>query len=185
MGSVGNINGFQNYWVLAAVSFGLNGNILDTNLINLIVVLGVLIHFGKGVSINLLENRKRTIPDTIRNAEERYEEAIDKLEKAKIRLKEAGLKANEIRANGLLQMEREKQDLVNAADEDLKTFENDKNSTIRFEKRRAIQQVRRRISRLASERSLESLTSRSDNELHLRMIDYHIGLPGGMGDATD
>nr|AOV84692.1 ATP synthase CF0 subunit I [Actinostachys pennula] len=184
MGSIGNINDFQNYWILAA-SFGLNGNILDTNLINLIVVLGVLIHFGKGVLINLLENRERTIANTIRDAEERYEEAIDKLEKAKTRLQEAGLKANEIRANGLLQMEREKQDLVNAADEDLKTFENDKNSTIRFEEQRAIEQVRQQISRLASERSLESLNNHLDNELHLRMIDYHIGLLGGMGDTPN
>nr|YP_010451493.1 ATP synthase CF0 subunit I [Schizaea pusilla]UTV01466.1 ATP synthase CF0 subunit I [Schizaea pusilla] len=184
MGSVGNIDDFQNYWTLAA-SFGWNDNILDTNLINLIVVLGVLIHFGKGVSINLLENRKRTIPDTIHDAEERYEEAVDKLEKANTRLQEAGLKANGIRANGLLQMEREKQDLVNAADEDLKTFENDGDSTIRFEKRRAVEQVRRQIARLAPERSLKDLNSRLDNELHLRMIDYHIGLLGGMGNTTD
>nr|YP_010444938.1 ATP synthase CF0 subunit I [Schizaea poeppigiana]UTJ90378.1 ATP synthase CF0 subunit I [Schizaea poeppigiana] len=184
MGSIGNIGNFQNYWAIAA-SFGLNGNILDTNLINLIVVLGVLTHFGKGVSINLLDNRERTIPETIRDAEERYEEAIDKLEKAKIRLQEARLKASDIRANGLLQMERERQDLADAADEDSKTFENDKNSTIRFEKRRAIEQVRQQISRLASDRSLGSLNSLSGNELHLRMIDYHIGLPGGMGDVTN
>lgn len=36
------------YWPSAG-GFGLNTNILGTNLINLSVVLGVLIYFGKGV----------------------------------------------------------------------------------------------------------------------------------------
>lgn len=33
----------------SAEGFGLNTNILETNIINLSVVLGVLIYFGKGV----------------------------------------------------------------------------------------------------------------------------------------
>nr|YP_010463792.1 ATP synthase CF0 subunit I [Anemia phyllitidis]UUL71059.1 ATP synthase CF0 subunit I [Anemia phyllitidis] len=184
MRSLGNINPFSSYWTLAG-NFGLNSNILDINLINLILVLGVLLHFGKGVLINLLENREKTILNTIRDAEERYKEATDKLEKAKNRLRQAGLKADEIRVNGLSQMEREKRDLVNAADEDLKRLEESKNFTIRFEKQRAIEQVRQRVSRLASERALEGLNNRLDNELHLRMIDYHIGLLRAMEDIVD
>ena len=37
-----------NNWDLAE-SFGFNTNILETNLINLAVVIGVLVYFGKGV----------------------------------------------------------------------------------------------------------------------------------------
>ena len=35
-------------WILAN-NFGLNTNLLETNLINLAVVLGLLVYFGKGV----------------------------------------------------------------------------------------------------------------------------------------
>lgn len=42
-----------NSWNLGA-SFGLNTNLLETNLINLAVVIGVLIYFGKGVCANLI-----------------------------------------------------------------------------------------------------------------------------------
>lgn len=35
--------------VSLAESFGINTNILDTNLINLAIVIGVLFYFGKGV----------------------------------------------------------------------------------------------------------------------------------------
>nr|YP_010981883.1 ATP synthase CF0 subunit I [Lygodium merrillii]UYS92534.1 ATP synthase CF0 subunit I [Lygodium merrillii] len=168
-----------------ATSFGLNTNILDINLINLVLVLGILFYFGRGVLINLLENRERTIRNTIRDAEERYEEATEKLRRAKTRLQQAKQKADEIRVTGLTQMEREKRDLVDAADQDLEKLEESKNFTIRFEKQRAIEQVRQQVSRLASERAVENLTNRLDNELHLRMIDYHIGLLRAMENTAD
>jgi F-type H+-transporting ATPase subunit b len=36
-------------WAMAERSLGFNTNLLDTNLINLAVVIGVLVYFGKGV----------------------------------------------------------------------------------------------------------------------------------------
>nr|YP_010518243.1 ATP synthase CF0 subunit I [Dryopteris deparioides]UXN84574.1 ATP synthase CF0 subunit I [Dryopteris deparioides] len=175
MRSVSEIAAPLSDWTLAA-SIGLNTNILEINLINLILVLGILLYYGRGVLINFLENRERAILNTIQDAEERHREAFNKLQKARIRLQQAKVKADEIRINGLTQMDREQRDLVNAADEDLKGLEDSKNYAIRFEKQRAIEQVRQQVSRLASERALESLNSRLDNQLHLRMIDYHIGL---------
>nr|YP_009548998.1 ATP synthase CF0 subunit I [Calciphilopteris ludens]AYW15973.1 ATP synthase CF0 subunit I [Calciphilopteris ludens] len=175
MRSISEIVAPSSYWVPAG-SIGLNTNIFEINLINLILVLGILLYYGKGVLINLLENRERTISNTIRDAEERHTEAIEKLRRARIRLQQAEVKADEIRVSGLTQMDRERRDLVDAADDDLRGLEDSKNYAIRFEKQRAIEQVRQQVSRLASERALESLNSRLTNELHLRMIDYHIGL---------
>nr|YP_009943722.1 ATP synthase CF0 subunit I [Douinia plicata]QOD95555.1 ATP synthase CF0 subunit I [Douinia plicata] len=162
-------------WILAN-SFGLNTNLLETNLINLGVVLGLLVYFGKGVLSNLLKNRKLTILNTIRDAEERYKEATDKLKQATTRLQQAKIKADNIRINGLSQMDKEKKDLIDAADEDSKRLEDSKNATIRFEKQRAIEQVRQQVSRLALERALETLKNSLNSELHLRMIDHNIGL---------
>nr|QWW92932.1 ATP synthase CF0 subunit I [Delavayella serrata] len=163
------------FWTLAN-NFGLNTNLLETNLINLSVVIGLLVYFGKGSLSNLLKNRKLTILNTIRDAEERYKEATDKLNQAKTRLQQAKVKADNIRVNGLSQMDREKKDLIDAADEDSKRLEDSKNATIRFEKQRAIEQVRQQVSRLALERALETLKNSLNNELHLRMIDHNIGL---------
>nr|YP_009547717.1 ATP synthase CF0 subunit I [Leptochilus hemionitideus]AYW16765.1 ATP synthase CF0 subunit I [Leptochilus hemionitideus] len=184
MRSVSEIATPSSDWASAA-SIGLNTNILEINLINLILVLGILFYYGKGVLINFLDSRERTILNTIRDAEERYKEASNKLQKARIRLQQAKVKADEIRINGLTQMDREQQDLVDAADEDLRGLEDSKNYAIRFEKQRAIEQVRRQVSRLASERALETLTTRLDNQLHLRMIDYHIGLFRAMDSKSD
>nr|WIA68149.1 ATP synthase CF0 subunit I [Pellia epiphylla]WIA68235.1 ATP synthase CF0 subunit I [Pellia epiphylla]WIA68321.1 ATP synthase CF0 subunit I [Pellia epiphylla] len=174
----------SNSWTIAN-SFGLNTNLLETNLINLGVVPGLLVYFGKGVLSNLLKNRKLTIVDTIRDAEERYEEATDKLRQARVRLQQAEMKADDIRMNGLSQMEREKQDLIDAADGDSERLEDSKNATIRFEKQRAIEQVRQQVSCLALERALETLKNRLNSELHLRMIDYNIGLLKAMESTVE
>jgi F-type H+-transporting ATPase subunit b len=134
---------------------------------------------------NLLKNRKLTILNTIQDAEERYKEATDKLKQAKTRLQQAKIKADNIRINGLSQMDREKKDLIEAADEDSKRLEDSKNATIRFEKQRAIEQVRQQVSRLALERALEKLKNSLNSELHLRMIDHNIGLLRAMESTVE
>ena len=48
---------FLGHWSLAG-TFGFNTDILATNLINLIVVIGVLIFFGKGVCASCLFREK-------------------------------------------------------------------------------------------------------------------------------
>ena len=113
---------------------------------------------------------------TIRDAEERYQEAIEKLNQARTQLEQAKAKAEEIRVNGILQMEREKQELIKATDEEAKRLEETKNLTIRFAEQKAIVQIRQQISRLTVKRALEIINSRLNLDLHARMIDYHIGL---------
>lgn len=172
----------ETYWIISsntwdlAESFGFNTNIIETNLINLGVVIGVLVYFGKGVLTTILTNRKETILSTIRDAEERYQEAIEKLNQARTQLEQAKAKAEEIRVNGILQIEREKQELIKVADEDSKRLEEAKNLTIRFAEQKAIVQVRQQFSRLTVKRALEIINSRLNLDLHARMIDYHIGL---------
>uniref|UniRef100_I1Q5N3 ATP synthase CF0 subunit I n=1 Tax=Oryza glaberrima TaxID=4538 RepID=I1Q5N3_ORYGL len=103
---------FLAHWPSAG-SFGLNTDILATNLINLTVVVGVLIYFGKGVCNllslkDLLDNRKQRILSTIRNSEELRRGTIEQLEKARIRLQKVELEADEYRMNGYSEIEREK-----------------------------------------------------------------------------
>nr|YP_009547543.1 ATP synthase CF0 subunit I [Vaginularia trichoidea]AYW16060.1 ATP synthase CF0 subunit I [Vaginularia trichoidea] len=175
MRSISEIIAPSRQWTLAG-NIGLNTNILEINLINLILVLGILFYYGKGVLINLLENRERTISKTICDAEDRHKEATEKLRRARIRLQQAETKADEIRITGLTQMDRERRELVDAADNDLIGLEDSKNYAIRFEKQRAIEQVRQQVSRLASERAFENLNNRLTNELQHRMVNYQIGL---------
>nr|UEX91689.1 ATP synthase CF0 B subunit [Silene flos-cuculi] len=169
----------------SAESFGVNTDILATNLINLIVVIGVLIFFGKGVCGDLLDNRKQRILNTIRNSEELRERAIEQLEKARVRLRKIEIEADQFRVNGYSEIEREKMNLINSTYKTLEQLENYKNETIHFEQQRAINQVRQRVFQQALQGALGTLNSCLNNELHLRTITANIGMFGALNEKTD
>nr|YP_009652090.1 ATP synthase CF0 subunit I [Pandanus tectorius]YP_010160987.1 ATP synthase CF0 subunit I [Benstonea copelandii]YP_010621194.1 ATP synthase CF0 subunit I [Pandanus odorifer]QCZ36156.1 ATP synthase CF0 subunit I [Pandanus tectorius]QNQ14384.1 ATP synthase CF0 subunit I [Pandanus tectorius]QRH18494.1 ATP synthase CF0 subunit I [Benstonea copelandii]UZN43446.1 ATP synthase CF0 subunit I [Pandanus tectorius]WBF90491.1 ATP synthase CF0 subunit I [Pandanus odorifer] len=169
----------------SAGSFGFNTDILATNPINLSVVLGVLIYFGKGVLNDLLDNRKQRILSTIRNSEELRRGAVEQLERARARLRKVEIEADEYRMNGYSEIEREKVNLINAACDSLERLENYKNETLHFEQQRAINQVRQRIFQQALQGALGTLNSCLNSELHFRTISVNIGILRAMEEITD
>lgn len=169
----------------SAGSFGFNTDILATNLINLSVVLGLLIFFGKGVLSDLLDNRKQRILKTIRNSEELRRGAIEQLEKARARLRKVEMEADQFRVTGYSDIEREKSNLINSTYQTLEQFEIYKNETIRFEQQRASNQVRQRVFQQALKGALGTLTSSLNNELHLRTINANIGMFGTLTEIID
>nr|YP_009433177.1 ATP synthase CF0 subunit I [Pedicularis cheilanthifolia]ATD53120.1 ATP synthase CF0 subunit I [Pedicularis cheilanthifolia] len=171
------------YWPSAG-SFGLNTDILATNPINLSVVIGILVFFGKGLS-DLLDNRKQRILNTIRNSEELRGGAIEQLEKARVRLRKVEMEADQFRVNGYSEIEREKLNLINSTYKTLGQLENYKNETIQFEQQRAINQVRQRVFQQALQGALGTLNSCLNNELHLRTISANIGVLGVMKEITN
>nr|YP_010688440.1 ATP synthase CF0 subunit I [Daphniphyllum chartaceum]YP_010688788.1 ATP synthase CF0 subunit I [Daphniphyllum calycinum]YP_010689571.1 ATP synthase CF0 subunit I [Daphniphyllum longeracemosum]QKV44374.1 ATP synthase CF0 subunit I [Daphniphyllum macropodum]WBR73196.1 ATP synthase CF0 subunit I [Daphniphyllum chartaceum]WBR73544.1 ATP synthase CF0 subunit I [Daphniphyllum calycinum]WBR74762.1 ATP synthase CF0 subunit I [Daphniphyllum longeracemosum] len=175
---------YLGHWPSAG-SFGFNTDILATNPINLSVVLGVLIFFGKGVLSDLLDNRKQRILNTIRNSEELRGGAIEQLEKARARLRKVEMEADQFRVNGYSEIEREKLNLINSTYKTLEQLENYKNETIHFEQQRAINQVRQRVFQQALQGALGTLNSCLNNELHLRTISANIGMFGALKEITD
>nr|YP_011011486.1 ATP synthase CF0 subunit I [Phlomoides breviflora]WPW61832.1 ATP synthase CF0 subunit I [Phlomoides breviflora] len=169
----------------SAGSFGFNTDILATNPINLSVVIGVLIFFGKGVLSDLLDNRKQRILNTIRNSEELRGGAIEQMEKARARLRKVEMEADQFRVNGYSEIEQEKLNLINSTYKTLEQLENYKNETIRFEQQRAINQVRQRVFQQALQGAIGTLNSCLNNELHLRTISANIGMLGAMKEITD
>nr|YP_010856110.1 ATP synthase CF0 subunit I [Phoenix acaulis]YP_010856195.1 ATP synthase CF0 subunit I [Phoenix loureiroi]YP_010856365.1 ATP synthase CF0 subunit I [Phoenix reclinata]YP_010856450.1 ATP synthase CF0 subunit I [Phoenix rupicola]YP_010856535.1 ATP synthase CF0 subunit I [Phoenix theophrasti]WGM68145.1 ATP synthase CF0 subunit I [Phoenix roebelenii]WGM76433.1 ATP synthase CF0 subunit I [Phoenix sp. M_XM227]WGM78232.1 ATP synthase CF0 subunit I [Phoenix canariensis]WGM67636.1 ATP synthase CF0 len=169
----------------SAGSFGFNTDILATNPINLSVVLGVLIFFGKGVLNDLLDNRKQRILSTIRNSEELRRGAIEQLERARTRLRKVEIEADEYRMNGYSEIEREKENLINATCDTLERLENYKNETLHFEQQRAINQVRQRVFQQALQGALGTLNSCLNSELHFRTIRANIGILGAVEEITD
>nr|YP_009757222.1 CF0 subunit I [Capparis spinosa var. spinosa]QIM59040.1 CF0 subunit I [Capparis spinosa var. spinosa] len=175
---------YLGHWPSAG-SFGFNTDILATNPINLSVVLGVLIFFGKGVLNDLLDNRKQRILNTIRNSEELREGAIEQLENARARLRKVEMEADQFRVNGYSEIEREKLNLINSTYKTLQQLENYKNETIHFEQQRAINQVRQRVFQQALQGAIGTLNSCLSNELHLRTINANISMFGTMKEITN
>nr|YP_009436622.1 ATP synthase CF0 subunit I [Cyphia glandulifera]ATG26997.1 ATP synthase CF0 subunit I [Cyphia glandulifera] len=169
----------------SAGSFGFNTDILATNPINLSVVVGVLIFFGKGVLSDLLDNRKQRILNTIRNSEELRGGAVEQLEKARARLRKVEIEADQYRVNQYSAIERDKLNLLNSIYTTLEQQENNNNETLRFEQQRAINQVQQWVLQQALQGALGTLNSCLNNELHLRTISVNIDILGAMKEITD
>nr|YP_010849696.1 ATPase subunit I [Lobelia heyneana]WGH11005.1 ATPase subunit I [Lobelia heyneana] len=172
------------HWPFAG-SFGLNTDILATNPINLSVVIGILIFFGKGVLSDLLDNRKQRILNTIRNSEELCGGAIEQLEKARARLRKVEIEADQYRVNEYYAIERDKLDLINSIYTTLEQQENNNKETLRFEQQRSINQVQHWVLQQALQGALGTLNSCLNNELHLRTISLNIGILKAMQEITD
>jgi len=75
---------------------GLNTDILETGLINIIALLAILIYTGRDFLGSVLEERKTTIVKGVQDAEDRLNEAQKRLTEAQKQLKQADLVISEI-----------------------------------------------------------------------------------------
>ena len=78
----------------------LNINLLETNLVNLAIVIGVLFWFLRGFLGGILERRRSAILQDLQDAEARLKTATEELIKAQSELAAAQQKAEQIRVDG-------------------------------------------------------------------------------------
>lgn len=158
--------------------FGLNTNLLDTNIINLVVVLGILITFGGDALRSLLANRKQAILSTMKEAEEKANEAQRQLEEAKQALANAKNKAEEIRKQSVVSAEKEKNQILLQTEEDVKRLEQTKQEIIQLQQQTALQKLSKQITSLALTQVKERLLKqkRTDSSFHRSITNFHIVL---------
>jgi F-type H+-transporting ATPase subunit b len=77
---------------------GLNLDILETGLLNILAVVGILIYAGRDFLGSLLEERKITVVKSIQDAEDRLNEAQKRLSEAEKQLSQANLVISEIKS---------------------------------------------------------------------------------------
>jgi F-type H+-transporting ATPase subunit b len=77
--------------------FGLNLDILETGLLNILALLAILFFTGRDFLGSLLEERKTTIVKSVQDAEDRLNEAQKRLNEAQKQLNQANLVISEIR----------------------------------------------------------------------------------------
>jgi F-type H+-transporting ATPase subunit b len=82
--------------IFSGHGFGFNTNILETNVINLAVVIAVVVSVVGDAVRELLKNRKETIINNLREADNRANEALEKRDLA-AQLQEAQKRAKKLR----------------------------------------------------------------------------------------
>lgn len=115
----------QIFTLLANEGISLNTDILETGLINILVVIAILIYAGRDFLGSLLEERRTTIVKGVQDAEDRLDEAKKRLAEAQKQLNQANIVISEIK-NETVSTKK----LLLEAD----AFQAKKDLTIRFER---------------------------------------------------
>ena len=152
----------------------LNFNPLETNLVNLAIVIGVLFWFLRGFLGGILERRRSAILQDLQDAEARLKTASEELTKAQSELAAAQQKAEQIRIDGqkraaAIRAEGEKRTIsVMAAIKQGAAADADAEAS------RIKDALRREAAMAAIDKVLTDLPSRLDDAAQSRLIDSTI-----------
>ncbi len=159
--------------------FGLNLDILETNLVNLVIIIAVLVYFGRKFLGNILSERRERIETAIREAEQRASQAAEDLSDGQQKLAQAQAEAERIRADADRRAQAAKEEILAQCERDLERMKSDARQELDTERDRAIAELRQRVSELALQRVESQLQERLDESAQRQLIDRSIATLGG------
>lgn len=167
-------------WLLATEEggFGLNFDILETNLINLAIIWGVLFYFGSKFLGNTLSSRRATIEEAIQDAERRQREAAQALDEQNQKLAQAQSKAKEIIETAKQNASKVRDDVLAQAQVDVERMKAAADQDLSFQQERVMRELRQQIAELAIARAENELPSRLSPEVQTSLVDKSIALLG-------
>ncbi|NER78314.1 MAG: F0F1 ATP synthase subunit B [Leptolyngbya sp. SIO1D8] len=167
-------------WLLASEEggFGFNFDILETNLINLAIIIGVLIYFGSKFLGNTLSSRRAQIEESIQDAELRKREAVAALAEQQQNLAQAQLKAKEIVETAQKNAASIREELLAQAQADIERMRAAAAQDMTSQQERVMRELRQRIATLSIARVESELPARLTADIQSQLVDKSIALLG-------
>ena len=159
--------------------FGLNFDILETNLINLVLLLGILIYFGSKVVSSALGARRDKIAQAIQEAEARQKKATAALAEQQQNLAKAQAEAKQIREAATTNAQTAKEAILAQAAKDVERLKETAQQDLNSEQERVIAELKQRIAALALERVESQLSSGLNDESQQKLVNRSIAQLGG------
>lgn len=171
----------RNLFLLTAEArgFGINFDILETNLINLAIIIGVLIYFGRGFLGKTLSERRANIENSIKEAEQRKQKAAAALAEQQQKLAQAKTEADRIRAEAEERAKVAREAVLKQSEEDIQRMKAAAAQDLNSQQERIIAELRQRVADLALQQVESQLRSGLSNETQQHLIDRSIAMMGG------
>lgn len=135
----------------------INSNIIETNILNLTIVLAIVILYLGGKLKELFANRKENILSNLQEAEHDVFEGQKRVKHAKFQLEKAKKKALIIRERSLLIIEQEKDKISSEFTKEFKRLENIQQETLKLEKKKVKQQLTKKLIKLSLMKALQKI----------------------------
>ena len=160
--------------VLANHGFGLNFNILETNLLNLVPVTVLLVWFLRGFLGGILERRREAVLADLKSAEERLITASAALEVGQKELAQAKSTADKILAEAKQRSILIREDGERRTIEEMARIKQDANANLNAEAARVVESLRTETARVAIDKALAALPKRLNEDKRAELIDRSI-----------
>ena len=161
--------------------FGLNTNILQTNLINLAIIISVLVIFGRKVLGSTLKERRIRIETAIKSAEQRLKEAQGALADQQQKLAQAQAEAEKIKQAAAENANKAREAILAQAGTDIERMKETAVADLNSEREKAIAQLRQRVIAMALQKVESELQTGIADDAQHTLLDRGIALLGGKG----
>ncbi len=158
---------------------GFAASILESNLVNLLIVIGLLVYFGRGFLGKILSERRSDIEAALKDAEDRRQKAAAALAGEQQKLAQAQQEAVRIRSGAEARAVAVTASLLADAEVEVQRMREGLSQDLNAERDRAIADLRQRVSTLALQKAESELPSRMTDELQTNMINHSIAMIGG------
>ena len=159
--------------------FGLNLDILETNLINLGIIIGLLLFYGRKFIGNILSDRRAKIEQEIKDAETRAQDSAVALADAQQKLAQAQAEAEKIRKNAEETAKKAKETILSQAGQEVNRIKAAASQELDSEQAKVVAELRGRIATLAIERVESQLKERLDDSAQTQLVDRFVAQLGG------
>jgi F-type H+-transporting ATPase subunit b len=163
----------------AGGGFGFNFNIIEANLVNLAIVIGVLVYFLRGFLTKNLGERSATIETALTEAERKRAETAKLLAAEQEKLKQAKTEAAQILGKAAADSQRAKDAILAAAQEEIVRMRETAAADLGNEQTRILNELRVRVAELAIQRAETELPSQLGGDRPQRLVDRSIAMLGG------
>ncbi|MGB8699850.1 MAG: F0F1 ATP synthase subunit B [Thermosynechococcaceae cyanobacterium] len=164
-----------------AHGLGLNTDILEANLINLAIVIGIVVYFGRGFLGKVLSERRSAIESTISESETRKQNALKAQAEQEQKVAQAEAEAQRILAEAQDAAKAAQEEILAQAILEVQRMEETASQDTSSSQARAIAELRQRVVELSLKQVEQELTDRVANneDIQRRLIDRSIALLGG------
>ncbi len=172
------------YWLATEAEvegFGFSFDLLESNIINLAITIGVVVYFVGGLLKNILAERRSAIELDIKDAEQRQQQAAEQLADEQQKLAQAQKEAQEILAAAEQNAIAAKEEILSHATQEIERLRESASQDTTTSQERVIAQLRQQVASLALERVEADVKAQlgGNTAAQQKLVDRSIALLGG------
>nr|ARO91060.1 ATP synthase CF0 subunit B [Flintiella sanguinaria] len=159
--------------------FAINTDLLDTNIINIAILLSALIYFGKQSLNAILTNRQEKVFLALQETENKLEQANLRLSEAEKQLQQTQIVIGQIKKEAEITANKIKDSILAQGKIDLERLSASSKSNIISAEYAIRRQIQQQITTLALKRVTIQLKGQMNKDIQKRIIDNNIAQLGG------